>query len=94
MASPIILKPLAISTTKALPMVLLLNAPRVSDEAEHISPGVTVNGKRINADELRSSEKALLVRPMMEAGNRKKNVRLAFLEFAKNTLKPGQGGSF
>jgi hypothetical protein len=75
MASPVILKPLALSLTEAVPMVVLLKAPHVWDAD---APGVTLTGYgRLAPAELgpaRSGEASVL--------RGKPTAREAFLDFA------------
>ena len=79
MASPAILKPLAVSTTHSLPMALMLNAPHVWDPDV---PQVGLSGGRaVDAGQLHDPQKSTRVKPLQDHG--KDNAREAFMEFFK-----------
>lgn len=78
MASPIILKPLAISEDKAVPMAVVLNAPHVWDV-----PGARFHGQQglIPPDQLNNPQKAEQTQPLKQFSAQ--NARDAFVEFVK-----------
>lgn len=81
MSSPIIIRPLALNATNALPLVLLLNAPHVWDVD---TPGVKINNRLINNGDLyQHGDKSCIVQPMYprDAAYRCNTARLAFLRF-------------
>ncbi|GMV36322.1 MAG: hypothetical protein AMXMBFR61_08300 [Fimbriimonadales bacterium] len=78
MASPIILKPLAVSVKAAYPIALLLNAPHVWDRE---APKPYANNKPLGHSELADGSKVAKVPPLTDMGN--KNARDAFMAFFK-----------
>ncbi|MGC8833786.1 MAG: type III-B CRISPR module RAMP protein Cmr1 [Armatimonadota bacterium] len=80
MASPIILKPLALSENNAVPMVVVLNAPHVWDSGV---PGVRFQGQQepIPLDQLNNPQKAEQTQPLKQFSAQ--NARDAFVEFVK-----------
>lgn len=86
MASPFILKPLPIAHDKALAIVLLLNAPRLTDlrVPVRITPGGTTPAVAQPA-EILDPTKAAAVRPLSATGEA--DPREAFLNFVAG--RPG-----
>ncbi|MEJ5297979.1 MAG: type III-B CRISPR module RAMP protein Cmr1 [Armatimonadota bacterium] len=82
MASAIILKPVAISESQSVPLVLLLNTPHIYDEAAPGAKLKEVRGQSIARTELLNAAKAGQVAPMKG----EPDVRKAFLNFARNNF--------
>lgn len=80
MASPIILKPLAISSTESIPIVLVLNAPHPWYGGIQLKLGDTVLEPANAYDKKKSS----LVQPLQN--NKSLTARDAFINLAKNKL--------
>jgi len=80
MASPVILKPLAISENKAVPMAVVLSAPHVWDKDV---PQVRFHGQQspIPRSQLYDEQKAKQVQPLRQLSAQ--NARDAFVQFVK-----------
>jgi len=87
MASPIILKPLALSTSEAVPIALLLVAPHVW---EACAPGVALDGNPLPQDQLHNRTKAALVAPLRVGQASYATAREAFMAFARERLGGGE----
>lgn len=81
MASPIILKPLAISETEVYPIVLLLNAPHVWESGKPVLITSDQRSKTLKIQDIDDMTKSSFVRPMNG-----QNVRHAFMAYAKNNI--------
>jgi len=81
MASPIILKPLAISADQACAIALCLSAPHVWDDE---SPGVSISGHILTRDRLTDHDKSTNVVALN--AHKSDSAREAFMALAKKTL--------
>jgi len=80
MASPVVLKPLALSRDKAVPIAVVLSAPHVWDNGV---PQLRFHGQSqtIRRDELNNSQKAAQTQPLKQLSA--SDARSAFVQFAK-----------
>jgi len=86
MASPFILKPLAVSEHEAYPMILLLTAPHVWNMEEPAMSLHSIKDQTLLADIAEQEIHLRSIGPMASVGGGKDNVRDAFMYFAAKQL--------
>lgn len=86
MASPLIVKPLALAQDKAVPMVMLLNAPHIWEmDPQPVTLKVGNDTYRLTSSQIFDVERSRNVPPLLE--NKDPRARRAFLNFAAQRLR-------